>query len=76
MEPNVTILRFYPGMTGALVENFLRPPVKGVVLQTFGSGNGPDSRPEIMKAFKKASDNGVLIINCTQCYKGGVSPGQ
>ncbi|XP_075245060.1 L-asparaginase-like isoform X2 [Convolutriloba macropyga] len=74
MEPNVTILRFYPGMTAALIENFLRPPVRGVVLQTFGSGNGPDSREDILKAFKKATESGVMIINCTQCFKGGVSP--
>ncbi|XP_063716943.1 L-asparaginase-like isoform X4 [Symsagittifera roscoffensis] len=75
MEPNVTMLRFYPGMTVELISNFLRPPVRGVVLQTFGSGNGPDAREDILRAFKKASDEGVLIINCTQCYKGGVSPG-
>ncbi|XP_063725760.1 L-asparaginase 1-like [Symsagittifera roscoffensis] len=75
MEPNVTMLRFYPGMTVKLISNFLRPPVRGVVLQTFGSGNGPDANKDILKAFKEASDKEVLIINCTQCYKGGVSPG-
>ena len=55
------------------MDHFLQPPIKGVVLQTYGAGNGPDSRKDLLALFKKASDNGVLILNITQCVRGHVS---
>ena len=55
------------------MNHFLQPPIKGVVLQTYGAGNGPDSRKDLLALFKKASDNGVLILNITQCVRGYVS---
>lgn len=48
--------------------------MEGVVLQTYGQGNGPTSRADIMAALKEASKRGVLIVNITQCSRGIVSP--
>lgn len=52
---------------------FLQPPMKGVVLETYGTGNAPDNRPDLLDALKDAVDQGIIIINCTQCLKGTVS---
>jgi len=46
--------------------------MQGVVLETYGSGNGPDSRPDILHELKAAADRGVLFVNCTQCLYGEV----
>lgn len=54
------------------VKQILQPPIEGVVLQTYGAGNGPTSRSEMLDLFKDASDRGVLIINITQCIRGKV----
>ena len=44
-EKNVAALRLF-GMPGwRLLENVLKAPIRGVVLETFGSGNAPDHRP-------------------------------
>ena len=51
---------------------FLQPPMKGVVLQTFGPGNIPTQKLLLAK-LKEACDRGVVIVNCTQCAKGNVS---
>ncbi|XP_078673135.1 L-asparaginase-like isoform X1 [Branchiostoma floridae x Branchiostoma belcheri] len=72
MNPNIGLLRLFPGMSLQTVEHFLSPPMDGVVLQTYGTGNAPDSRHDLLNAFKEASDRGILIVNCTQCPKGGV----
>ena len=69
---DITILRIFPGMDTAMVDHSLQPPIKGVVLQTFGAGNAPDADPSLMKALKTACDRGVVIVNVTQCYTGGV----
>lgn len=47
--------------------------MQGVVLQTYGSGNAPDNRPDLINILKEAIDIGVIIINITQCTKGCVS---
>ncbi|KAJ3108160.1 hypothetical protein HDU97_002072 [Phlyctochytrium planicorne] len=73
LNPSVAALRLFPGITEATVRAFLGPSIQGVVLETFGSGNAPNNRPEILRAFKEASLRGVVIVNCTQCRKGIVT---
>lgn len=48
------------------------PPIQGVVLQTFGSGNIPSHRTDIIEELKKAIERGVIIVNCSQCVRGQV----
>ena len=55
------------------VQAFLQPPMQGVVLQTYGAGNGPAARQDLMAVLKEASSRGVIIVNCTQCARGAVS---
>ncbi|XP_026211165.1 60 kDa lysophospholipase isoform X2 [Anabas testudineus] len=73
LNRNVGLLRLFPGITAATVRAFLQPPMEGVVLETYGSGNAPDNRPDLLKELKKATDSGVIIMNCTQCLRGTVS---
>lgn len=54
------------------MRQFLEPPIQGVVLQTYGAGNLPTNRPDLIEELRKASERGVLIVNCTQCAKGCV----
>jgi hypothetical protein len=55
------------------VRTFLQPPVQGVVLQTYGAGNGPDARKDLLAVCREATDRGVIVINCTQCARGVVT---
>jgi lysophospholipase len=72
-NPNVGCLRIFPGITEEVMANFFRPPMRGVVLLTYGAGNAPDIRPDFLRVLKEANDNGVIIVNVTQCAKGMVS---
>jgi len=73
LDLNVGLLRLFPGITTDTVKAFLKHPMKGVVLETYGSGNAPDNRSDLLEELKKATESGVIIINCTQCLKGTVS---
>lgn len=73
LAENVGLLRLFPSISLATVKAFLQPPMTGVVLQTYGAGNVPTSRTDLIDAFREATDRGVLIINCTQCSEGSVS---
>lgn len=72
MNPNIGLLRLFPGITAETVAAFLKPPMLGVVLQTYGTGNAPNNRDDLITEIKKATHHGVLIINCTQCLHGPV----
>ena len=69
--PSAT-LRLFPGITAATVQAFLAPPIRGVVLETFGAGNAPQ-RKDLLSALREACERGVVIVAITQCAKGSVS---
>ncbi|KAJ1957713.1 hypothetical protein EC988_000687 [Linderina pennispora] len=73
MNCNVATLRLFPGISAAAIRAFLAPPIQGIVLETFGAGNAPDTRPNILEALAEASERGVVIVNVTQCQRGNVS---
>ncbi|XP_053553076.1 60 kDa lysophospholipase [Bombina bombina] len=73
MNRNVGLLRIFPGITAATVKAFLQPPMEGIVLETYGSGNAPDCRLDLLGELKNATERGVAIINCTQCLRGSVT---
>ncbi|KAJ7172223.1 L-asparaginase [Mycena filopes] len=72
MSPHVATLRLFPGIATATIRAFLSPPIRGVVLESFGSGNAPQ-RADLILAFKEACDRGVVIVAISQCMKGSVS---
>ncbi|XP_053365814.1 60 kDa lysophospholipase isoform X3 [Clarias gariepinus] len=74
MNRNVGLLRLFPGITADTVRAFLQPPMEGIVLETYGSGNAPDNRADLLQEFRKATERGVIIVNCTQCLRGSVTP--
>ena len=49
--------------------------LKGVILETYGSGNAP-TKKWFVKLLKESIDNGVYIVNVTQCVGGNVIMGQ
>jgi len=74
MDPNVGVLWLFPGIQKKVVENFLKPPLKGVVLLAFGEGNGPVSNKQFLNTITNAIEKyKITIVDCTQCMKGTVS---
>lgn len=68
----VVALRLFPGITADTLRNVLRDPVRGLVLETFGSGNAPTRDPELLAALRSATDRGVVVVNVSQCLRGSV----
>ena len=49
--------------------------LKGIVIETFGAGNIPRHVDSLLPIIRKASENGTIIIVCSQCPHGTVSLG-
>lgn len=72
LDQNVVVLKLFPGISQEIVEAILSiPTLKGVVLETYGSGNAPGKEWFIDK-IKAAIDRGLVIVNVTQCQIGRV----
>lgn len=74
MDEQVAILKLYPGITKSVVNALLSSGCKGIVLETFGSGNAT-TQTWFLNALKSAVNKGVVILNISQCLAGSVSQG-
>lgn len=72
LDNNVAILKLFPGITASVVKSFMNiPNLKGVVLETYGSGNAPTEK-WFLDLLEKAVAKGIYIVNVTQCKGGSV----
>ncbi len=71
-EPHVAALRVFPGMRAKSLSHVLAPPTRALVLETYGAGNFPSARVELLDAVREATERGVVVVNCSQCHGGSV----
>lgn len=75
LNEQVMILKMFPGINESVLNAILSiPNLKGIVLETYGSGNAP-TEEWFINLLTKAIKNGLHIINVTQCSGGTVSMG-
>ncbi len=76
LDDHVAIVKLFPGINAQVLSAILNiPGLKGVVLETYGSGNAPTDK-WFTDALKKAINNGLHLVNVTQCSGGSVNMGQ
>jgi len=72
-DPGLLIIDIYPGISAATLNYLLNTPgIKGVVLKTYGAGNGPTAT-WFLDALSDAVGRGMVIVNITQCVNGAVN---
>src|SRR5690554_3043839 len=76
VDPRITILKLFPGITREAVRSVLHTPeVRGVVLETYGSGNAP-TLPWLVAEVAEVIGRGVVVLNISQCPGGMVILGR
>jgi L-asparaginase len=76
INDNVVIIKMFPGVNQSVLSAiFSIPNLKGVILETYGSGNAP-TEDWFIQILKNAIKNGLFIVNVTQCSGGSVNMGQ
>jgi L-asparaginase len=76
LDENVAILKLFPGISPAVVRSVLEiPGLRGLILETFGSGNAP-SDDWFIQLLSGAISRGLIICNVTQCKGGAVEMGK
>lgn len=75
LDNNVAVIKLFPGINETVLAAILNiPNLKGIVLETYGSGNAPTDE-WFISLLKKGIKSGLHIINVTQCSGGSVSMG-
>lgn len=70
---DIAVLKIFPGITRSVVSAILSASsLKGVVLESYGSGNAPESE-WLIDELKEAINKNIVILNITQCSEGSVN---
>jgi L-asparaginase len=76
LDDNVIVVKMFPGINETILSSIIAiPNLKGIILETYGSGNAP-TEDWFISILKKASKKGLYLINVTQCSGGSVNMGQ
>ncbi|REH56680.1 L-asparaginase [Tenacibaculum gallaicum] len=72
LDNHVAILKLFPGITESVVRSFMNiPDLKGIILETYGSGNAPTEK-WFVDLLEESVSKGIYIVNVTQCKGGSV----
>ncbi|MCQ2771721.1 MAG: asparaginase domain-containing protein [Bacilli bacterium] len=72
----IGVIKVFPGIQFGLFERIMTEDLKGIVVETFGAGNIPNSSGSaLLPIIEKAYKNGSIITVCTQCPQGTVMLG-
>ncbi len=76
LDTNLAVLKIFPGITEKVVRSVIQSDgLRAIILETFGAGNAP-TIDWFTKAIRSATDQGIVILNITQCSQGGVEMGR
>lgn len=76
LDPNVIILKIFPNISVNVVRGMLSiPGLKGVILESYGSGNTMND-DWFIQELEGAIKNGIVILNVSQCIGGSVIQGR
>ena len=71
----IGVIKVFPGIQFNLFDSIMTERLRGIVIETFGAGNIPAHADSLLPIIRKASDNGTVIIVCSQCPHGAVTLG-
>ncbi len=76
LNNDILILKIHPGINPNYLDSMAEiKNLKGIILETFGSGNATTEK-YFIDFIKKMIAKNVIILNCTQCYSGSVTMGK
>lgn len=76
INDQVASVKIFPGLRRDVFQAIANlPNLKGLILETFGSGNVP-SDSWFSEEIMKLNERGVIVLNITQCTTGSVIQGK
>lgn len=70
LDKAVCIQKVTPGFNPKIISQLIKLGYKGIILEGYGAGNVPINENSLVPEIKKATEQGIPIIMCTQCAIG------
>ena len=74
VNPNIGVLKLYPGITPQAVKAITLSAVDAIIMESFGAGN-TTTAPWFIDCLQDALDQGKIIVDISQCQQGSVELG-
>ena len=71
----IGVIKVFPGIQFELFDAVMTEKLKGIVIETFGAGNIPGNEKALLPIIRKATENGTVMVICSQCPHGTVALG-
>lgn len=68
----IGVIKVFPGIQFSLFESIMTEKLRGIVIETFGAGNIPGEGSALLPLIRRASENGTVLVVCSQCPQGTV----
>jgi L-asparaginase len=76
LEDKILLLKLFPGLDASVFNALLDiPQIKGIILESFGSGNFKTS-DWFIEGIKEKINQSIPVVNITQCIGGKVQMGK
>ncbi|MBC7331969.1 MAG: asparaginase [Synergistetes bacterium] len=73
LDNSVALIKLFPGFKPKILEDLAEAGIKGIVLESFGSGGARVTEPlSLIDAIKKLRERGIPVFVTSQCYLKGV----
>jgi L-asparaginase len=73
---DIAVIKLFPGLKREVFQAMIEiKGLKGIVLETFGSGNTPQF-DWFIEGLEECTEKGIIILNVTQCLEGYVIQGR
>ena len=66
----IGVIKVFPGIQFSLFESIMTERLRGIVIETFGTGNIPGSGDALLPIIRRAYQNGTILTVCSQCLQG------
>jgi L-asparaginase len=75
-DTNIALIKIFPGIQPSLINSLIAiKNLKGIILETFGSGNAPTDE-KFLSGLKNAINKNIVVVNISQCSGGAVDQGK
>lgn len=75
-DRHIAVLKLFPGIMPEVVRAVVQAPgLRGIVIETYGSGNAP-TEAWFLDCLRDAIARGIVLLDVTQCKSGAVKLGQ
>lgn len=73
---DIALVKLFPGMSVNILRNLINTPgLKGLIIESYGSGNAP-TNSDFIEVLKEAIDKNIVVLNISQCLVGKVIQGK